>query len=54
MSKIIYGQTQPEPEKYEAIKCMDHQVFIWSKSEIKKTHKGCDVRYCKKDGTPDD
>lgn len=56
--KIVYDDKSmdPKPEKYTAIKCFTEGCdrFIWSKSEIVKSHKGHDVRYCKKDGTPDD
>ena len=45
---------EPKPKKWEAIKCFTHDKFIWSKSEIKRNHKGCDVHYVKKDGTIDD
>ena len=56
LSKIVYNDPsmEPKPEKYEAIRCADHQVFIWSKSDIVKSHKGCDVFYAKKDGTRDE
>ena len=50
MPKFIYQEVKPSLDKWEAIKCIDCRVFLFSKKEASKHHKGHDVRYCDKAG----
>ena len=49
MRKIVYEESKPKLEKYEAIRCADCKTFLSGKRDCLK-HLGHDVFYSDKEG----
>ena len=51
---IRYEESREKPRRYEAIRCLDCRVFLTSKNEAARKHKGHAVHYTDKEGNIDE